>query len=200
MDLQAYLISDDIIDHQHPSIVAQAAKLNATNEFDTIKQCFEFVRDDIRHSWDYRHQADACVVTLKASDVLAKNTGFCYAKCNLLVALLRANGIAAGLSYQRVEFSGGSFLHGLTAIWFNQAWYLTDPRGNKDGIDAQFNPPKVQLAYPDDFIFTEVFSSTCKEVVDALSAHSDVVELFPHLPSGYQCSSRKIDNLDSLPA
>jgi transglutaminase-like putative cysteine protease len=62
-------------------------------------------------------------VTCKASDVLIHGTGYCYAKSHLLVALLRANGIPAGLCYQRltIENDGPSYcLRGLNAVYLEQ--------------------------------------------------------------------------------
>ncbi len=60
-------------------------------------RCFEFVRDEVRHSWDFKENP----VTCHASEVLRHRTGYCYAKTHLLAALLRANRIPAGLCYQR---------------------------------------------------------------------------------------------------
>jgi hypothetical protein len=53
------------------------------------KACFEWVRDEIRHSYDYQMNP----VTCRASDVLEYKTGYCFAKSHLLAALLRANQI-----------------------------------------------------------------------------------------------------------
>ena len=54
----------------------------------TARACFEFVRDQIKHSRDYEMDP----TTWKASDVLLHGTGYCYAKSHLLAAMLRANG------------------------------------------------------------------------------------------------------------
>jgi len=100
--LDQYLLSDDIINWQHPTVLQQAQQLASDDEPCLIAQrCFEFVRDEIKHSGDYRLNPVTCV----ASDVLQYRTGFCYAKSHLLAALLRANGIAAGLCYQRLTIS-----------------------------------------------------------------------------------------------
>lgn len=70
--------------------------------------------------------------------MLRHRTGFCYAKSHLLAALLRANGIAAGLCYQRLSVNGGGTpycLHGLNAVFLKDfGWYRVDARGNKPGI------------------------------------------------------------------
>ena len=90
-------------------------------------------------------------VTLKASEVLQHGTGFCYAKSHLLAALLRANGIPAGLCYQRlsVNDTGAPWcLHGLNAVFLEDiGWYRCDARGNRPGVTAAFTPPVERLAF-----------------------------------------------------
>ncbi len=111
-------------------------------------RCFEFVRDSIKHSWDYQLNP----VTCKASDVLLYGTGYCYAKSHLLAALLRANHIPAGLCYQRLTIENDVppyCLHGLNAVYLKQhGWYRMDARGNKAGVNAEFVPPIEKLAFP----------------------------------------------------
>lgn len=116
----AYLATCDVIDWQHPNVhkQAQALKQTLTDECHdeaVARACFEFVRDEIAHSFD----AQSGPATRSASDVLAHRTGFCYAKSHLLAALLRANGIPAALCYQRLRLDDdGTFcLHGLNAIY-----------------------------------------------------------------------------------
>lgn len=141
--MKVYLAASKIIDWQHPQVVAQAERLaqNCHTEIEIAKNCFEFVRDEIKHSWDYKMNP----VTCKASDILHCGTGYCYAKSHLLAALLRANGIPAGLCYQRLTISENKppfCLHGLNAIYLEKfGWYKVDARGNKEGINAQFTPP-----------------------------------------------------------
>ena len=87
-NLQAYLQSSFVIDFEHPSILEHAKELKGTfqSDVDIAKSCFTFVRDHIRHTGDHK---DA-IITCKASDVLAYQTGWCYAKSHLLAALCRA--------------------------------------------------------------------------------------------------------------
>ena len=66
------------------------------DDIDYIERCFMFVRDEIPHSWDI----GAEIVSKKASEVLINKTGICWAKSCLLAALLRANEIPSGISYQ----------------------------------------------------------------------------------------------------
>ena len=147
--MNKYLASSEYIDWKNPEVFALANDLaSGVSESEEIAcRCFEYVRDEIRHSWDYAQNP----VTCKASDVLKHRTGYCYAKSHLLAALLRANGIPAGLCYQRLTITDVPpfCLHGLNAIYLDQfGWYRIDARGNKQGVSAEFCPPIEKLAFP----------------------------------------------------
>ncbi|MDD5273199.1 MAG: transglutaminase domain-containing protein [Methylovulum sp.] len=186
--LYAYLDTSDYIDWQHPLVKATAAKLATGCHTDTevAKQCFEFVRDSIKHSWDYRINPLTC----KASEVLSHGTGYCYAKSHLLAALLRANGIPAGLCYQRLSVGNGGApycLHGLNALYLQQyGWYRVDARGNKTGVNAIFAPPEEHLAFPimDDLEqdFLEIWPEPLPLIIKALTCHKTVEQLAENLP------------------
>jgi transglutaminase-like putative cysteine protease len=105
-----FLRATAIINWQNSGVLTQAQALAVA----TAQRCFEWVRDTIRHSHDYGLNP----VTCSASEVLAAGTGYCYAKSHLLAALLRANGIPAGLCYQRLTaYDEGQYsLHGLNAV------------------------------------------------------------------------------------
>ncbi len=126
--MNKYLESSEYIDWHHPLVTAWAQHLCAelSCKKQIAEQCFNFVRDQIKHSWDYQLNP----VTCKASDVLAHGTGYCYAKSHLLAALLRANGIPAGLCYQRLTISDEQppfCLHGLNAIHLEDyGWYRSE--------------------------------------------------------------------------
>ena len=148
--MEKYLASSEIIDWEHPDMFNKAKELsNGLESHEEIaKACFEFVRDEIKHSNDFKLNP----VTCRASDVLKHQTGYCYAKSHLLAALLRANGIPTGLCYQRLTIANDTppySLHGLNAVYLpHNSWYRIDARGNKAGIDAQFTPPMERLAFP----------------------------------------------------
>jgi transglutaminase-like putative cysteine protease len=145
--MQEYLQSTDIIDWKHPTVLALAQELAGDTAEATARRCFEWVRDNIRHSMDYQMNPTTCT----ASEVLSAGTGFCYAKSHLLAALLRANSIPTGLCYQRLSIDEEGMrycLHGLNAIYLpDHGWYRVDARGNKIGVNAQFTPPLEQLAF-----------------------------------------------------
>lgn len=150
--MSAYLEPSAWIDWTEPEVTAKAASLASDLDSDVAiaEAAFVFVRDHIRHSADYRQNP----VTCAASAVLFHGTGYCYAKAHLLVALLRANGIPAGLCYQRLLLDPESdvtryCLHGLAAVHLKDwGWYRIDPRGNKPGVEARFTPPVEALAFP----------------------------------------------------
>jgi transglutaminase-like putative cysteine protease len=186
--MQRYLQSTDIIDWQHPAVLAQAQQLAAgqPDPLTVAKACFEWVRDRIYHSADYQMNP----VTCKASDVLHHQTGYCYAKSHLLAALLRANGIPTGFCYQRlsVDDQGAPYcLHGLNGVYLEGlGWYRVDARGNNATVNAQFTPPQEQLAYlpqlPEESDFPQVLAQPLPRVVEALQAGYRWDELQKQLP------------------
>src|SRR4051812_13886307 len=185
--MKMYLKSTDVIDWEHPNVFAKANALSKgiSDSTMTARRCYEWVRDEIRHSRDYFLSP----VTCSASEVLAEGSGYCYAKSHLLAALLRANGIPAGFCYQRLsrDENGAPYsLHGLNAILLPHiGWYRVDPRGNRAGIDAQFEPPVEWLAFPivlpGEADLPEIWSDPLPIVVDALRTHSSADALWEDL-------------------
>lgn len=186
--MRPYLDSSTYIDFEHPLVRDAADSLRRAAESRTalVRSCFEYVRDEIRHSLDYRQNP----VTCRASDVLKYRTGYCYAKSHLLAALLRANGIPAGLCYQRLAVGDSASLyclHGLNAVFLDDfGWYRIDARGNKPGIDAQFCPPREALAFSTggrgECDLPEIWADPLPCVVAALEQHDDVLLVAQNLP------------------
>ena len=186
--MEEYLRASEVIDWQHPEIVKLAKQVASGHKTSTAiaKACFEWVRDEIRHSFDY--QMDP--VTCRASDVLRHKTGYCFAKSHLLAALLRANRIPAGFCYQRlsIDDQGAPYsLHGFNAIYLPEiGWYRVDARGNKEGVDAQFSPPQEQLAFkvqfPEEADFHAILSEPLQIIVEALQAQATWDDMLRNLP------------------
>jgi len=186
--MQRFLAASTYIDFDAPEVRATARRLaeNAASELDVVRACFEFVRDEIRHSSDFQLNP----VTCKASDVLRHGTGYCYAKSHLLAALLRANGIPAGLCYQRLSVgtSGAPYcLHGLNAVYLKDfGWYRIDARGNKPGIDARFDPPVEHLAFVirerEERMLPEIWAEPLNVVIDALERYATWDQVLANLP------------------
>jgi transglutaminase-like putative cysteine protease len=186
--MQPFLASGAYIDCDAPGIRAKARELAAasTGELDLVERCFEFVRDRIRHSWDYQLNP----VTCRASDVLRHGTGYCYAKSHLLAALLRACGVPAGLCYQRLSVNDAGppyCLHGLNVVYLrDHGWYRLDPRGNKPGVTARFCPPVEVLAFPtrepEECALPGIFAEPLPVVVAVLEKYGDVSLVHANLP------------------
>lgn len=183
-----FLQNSKYIDFEHKQIFKQAKILSANkhSQLEIAKSCFEFVRDEIKHSNDFKLNP----ITCKASDVLKHKTGYCYAKSHLLAALLRANQIPAGLCYQRLTIDDEKppfCLHGLNAIYLdNFGWYKVDPRGNKEGINAQFTPPLEQLAFPiqikGEMDLPDIYAEPLPKIVEILSTYNTYHEVLNNLP------------------
>lgn len=184
--MQKYLTVTKIIDWQHPDVLQLARQLATSHPHTTTQACFEWVRDNIYHSSDYQMNP----VTCRASEVLKHRTGYCYAKSHLLAALLRANGIPAGFCYQRLSvFDNGApySLHGFNAVYLADfGWYRLDARGNKPGVDAQFTPPREQLAFeinfPEEIDCQHIFAEPLPQVISALQTYDTWDKALHNLP------------------
>jgi transglutaminase-like putative cysteine protease len=196
--MQEYLKSSEIIDWQHPAVMALAQKLVLEQQIAKLlpqplynttritKTCFEWVRDQIYHSYDYQMNPLTC----RASDVLQYKTGYCYAKSHLLAALLRSNGIPSGFCYQRLSINNNGApycLHGLNAVYLPEVgWYRIDARGNRAGVDAQFTPPQEKLAFtiqfPEETDCQTVFPEPLPAVIQALQSHNTWDQMLLNLP------------------
>ncbi|MEV0562918.1 transglutaminase family protein [Dactylosporangium sp. NPDC050588] len=180
MSLDPYLAAGEVVQADHPAVRAAAAALRGGRD-DTgfARVAFEFVRDEVRHSVDARDPR----VTVTAAEVLEQRVGLCYAKSHLLAALLRAEGVPAGLCYQRLATGDGGFvLHGLVAVRLDGRWHRQDPRGNKPGVDAQFSLAGPRLAFTVDPAAGEcdyepVFATPDPGVLAALRSTTDVLAL-----------------------
>jgi len=192
-DPSKFLESCGAIDFRSPKVAELARQLStdetlvsSNDTLATAKRCFEFVRDEIKHSCDFKKNP----VTYSASEVLAHGTGYCYAKSHLLCAVLRANKIPAGLCYQRLSIDdrGAPYcLHGLNAVFLpDQGWYRIDARGNREDVDAQFCPPAEQLAFrtslPGEYDLPEIYVSPLPCVSSALTTFEKWDELSMNLP------------------
>jgi hypothetical protein len=185
--IEEYLKPTEIIDWQHPDILSKAKELAAgkENPTDVARSCFEWVRDKIKHIGDYDIQTVAC----SASEVLRAGSGVCYAKSHLLAALLRANSIPTGFCYQRLHMDDetGFCLHGLNAVYLEEyGWYRIDPRGNKEGVNAQFTPPQEQLAFTvqteGEADLPEIWAEPLGIVVEPLRKYKIKDQLWDNLP------------------
>jgi hypothetical protein len=185
--MDRYLRSTETIDWETPAVSQLARDLikGKTDELDIARSCFEWVRDEIKHSGDISAEVTTCC----ASEVLKEGTGWCFAKSHLLAALLRANGLPAGLCYQRLTRGDGTgfTLHGCNAVLLpGIGWYRIDARGNKAGVDAQFCPPHEKLAWHPavngEMDFPEIWGDPLPVVIELLKTCSGWQEVRENLP------------------
>ena len=149
--MEEYLMETPSIDYMNPLFQDKVRELMNQSEdnLDYIKRCYIFVRDEISHSWDIKTD----VVSRTASEVLKNKTGICWTKSCLLAALLRADGIPSGISYQLLtradDASEGYMIHALNTVYIKDLnkWIRLDARGNKENINSYFSLDEEHLAY-----------------------------------------------------
>ena len=150
--MEKYLCETECIDYGNLLVMEKVNILRAEsmNSMEYVKRAYLFVRDEITHTWDIKET----IVSKKASDVLRNKTGICWTKSCLLAALLRANGIPSGISYQRLTRSDeddreGYIIHALNTVYICESdrWIRLDARGNKENVQAEFSVDQEILAF-----------------------------------------------------
>ena len=186
-NINDYLKESNEVDYSNPIIQRKAEELFKTNQTDVekIQNAFEFVRDEVSHSWDIQDE----LVTCHASEVLSYQKGICYAKSNLLAALLRSQGIPTGFCYQRLMIfdtpEKGYSLHSLNAVYIKSLnkWIRLDSRGNKKGVNAQFSTGKEMLAFSvnpelDEIDYPIIFVEPNRKTIDVLRKHNNAIKMY----------------------
>ncbi|QGH35515.1 transglutaminase [Gracilibacillus salitolerans] len=191
-NMAEYLKELDVVDYSHSIIQSKKNELfnKEQTEIEKVKKAFEFVRDEISHSWDIQGSKVTCL----ASDVLKYQEGICFAKANLLAAILRAEGIPTGFCYQRLMIfdtpEKGYSLHALNGVFlrsFNR-WIRVDARGNKPGVQAEFSLDEEKLAFSVQQEFGErdfpiIYSKPNDNTITTLRANTNLIEMYKnHLP------------------
>lgn len=184
-----YLKELDVVDYSHLLIQEKVKGLftNQHTEIEKVKEAFVFVRDEILHSWDIQGSK----VTCKASDVLKEKEGICYAKANLLAAILRAEGIPTGFCYQRLMIfdtpDKGYSLHTLNGVFLKtiNRWVRIDARGNKPGIQAEFSIEEEKLAFLVKEELKEkdypiIYTKPNNKTIATLQTNSNAIEMYKH--------------------
>ena len=185
-DLSNYLLVDKYVDFNKKIIQDKAKELfsGIPDEIQKVKIAFEYVRDEISHSWDIQSKR----VTKTASEVLEYKEGICYAKSMLLAALLRSQGIPTGFCYQRLTLGDtpetGYCVHALNAVFLSTInnWIRIDARGNTSGKNAQFIIDREQLAFPiraeyDEVDYPTIFAKPIKITTQTLESNTNCLEM-----------------------
>lgn len=188
-NIEEYLLFDEYVclDDAMIQLVTSLIQ-DKPNQIEQAKAIFEYVRDNIKHSADYQLNQ----VSIRACDVLNNGHGICYAKSNLLAAMMRYAKIPTGFCYQRLtvanDDSEGYCLHTLNAVYVNNRWILLDARGNKKGVNAQFSLDKPKLAFLlkeqyDEKLYPTIYSKPLKCTMEILEKSTSLKYLISHLPT-----------------
>lgn len=189
ISMKEFLEESEYIDFYSDIIQKKAEELFTPNmtEIEKAKKAFEFVRDEIHHSFDINSDK----ITAIASDVLKFKTGICHAKANLLAALLRSQGIPTGFCFQHLTLaddeSKGYCIHCYNAIMLNGKWIKVDARGNKKGVNAQFSLEEPILAFIprpqyDEYFFDGIFAVPDTKTMKLLRKAKSIQEVALELP------------------
>lgn len=183
-DLKEYTRSSQWLDYETPEIQKKALELSQNLDMlEKVENIYHFVRDEIDHSMD----AGQDMVTFKASEVLKEGHGICFAKSNLLAALLRFMEIPIGFCYQRLVHEDGYLVHGLNAVYIMDKWVRVDARGNYQNIDAQFSMDKEKLAFPiqeeGEKDYSYIYSHPHSRVTEAMVKSENVEEAYKNIPT-----------------
>lgn len=191
-NLVEYTLEINEVDYSNPLIQEKIAVLfnAAQTDLEKVEIAFEFVRDEISHSWDIQSSTVTCI----ASDVLSAGEGICYAKSNLFAALLRSQNIPTGFCYQRLMLfdkpEKGYCIHALNAVFIKslKKWIRLDTRGNKEGINAQFSTTSEKLAFivnedDDEKDYPMIYTKPHIKTISTLENHTNALDMYKyHLP------------------
>ena len=94
------------------------------------------------------------------------------------------------MCYQRLSVAahGAPYcLHGLNAVYLSgHGWCRIDARGNKAGVNAQFSPPREQLAFAlkdeHERDLPEIWDAPLPIIGHALTTYGTVEEVAANLP------------------
>jgi len=183
-DLKEYTQPSRWVDYENLEIQKKVQELSQGREgLELVENIYHFVRDEIDHSMDVQQEK----VTFKASEVLKEGHGICFAKSNLLAALLRFAGVPTGFCYQRLVHEDGFLVHGLNASYIRGRWVRMDARGNYQGIGAQFSMDNEKLAFPvqqeGEKDYPYIYSHPDIRIIDALLHSENLEEAYQNIPT-----------------
>ena len=95
--MKEFLQENEYVDYNSEIIQKKVAELFSTdmNETEKAKIAYEFVRDEIPHSFD----CNTDIITAKASDVLKYKTGICHGKGKSFGGTIKVTGNTNGLLF-----------------------------------------------------------------------------------------------------
>jgi hypothetical protein len=184
--------------HVHVVVSARAILLTHPNGGGVAWRIARDTRPRLFESGAFVLFRERPMVSVSASDVMRHGHGICFAKSHLLAAVLRACGIATGLSYQKLADGERTYLHALNAVWLRdqRRWIRLDARGNKPGVDAKFSVGIEYLAFPirldlGECDFAEIHARALPSTLAALRSSRTTVELARRLPEDMSAADRR---------
>jgi transglutaminase-like putative cysteine protease len=158
-----YLKPTAIIDSDHPSIRAHAARAGGKtrDSIDCAVRLYLSVRDDI---WYDPYAPFHLPLHYRASFVLERRRGFCIPKASLLCALARARNIPARLGFanvrnhlatrQLLDYLGSDLFvyHAFVELYLEGKWVKATPAFNRELCERHKVPP-LEFNGRDDSIF-----------------------------------------------
>lgn len=149
-----YYNSEENIESENETIIKKAKEITEENSLEDVKKIYDFVSQYI--SWPPKG-VDRINASQSALNALETREGVCGDFANLMVALLRANGIPAksisGLSMQnsllptnkKEEWSHQGAAHAWVEFYAEGKWHFADPSwggdknfNNVDGLHLSF--------------------------------------------------------------
>jgi transglutaminase-like putative cysteine protease len=189
MNLTEFLKENEYINYSFENIVSKAQELfkGIKNDIEKAKIAFEYVRDEIPHSFDIKSK----IITARASDVLEYKTGICHAKSNLLAGLLRFQNIPTGFCFQHITLADddsiGYCVHCFNAIYVHDKWIKVDARGNTNGRNAQLSLDKPILAFTnrnqyDEYFWNGIYASPHMDTMKMLDNAKNLQDILNNIP------------------
>lgn len=187
--MKDFLKEDQYIDYSSETIQNNITELFTSDmtEIEKIKVAYEFVRDEIPHSFT----CNANAITARATDVLLYKTGICHSKANLLAALLRSQGIPTGFCFQHITLveddSLGYCVHAYNAAFVNNKWLKLDASGSKHGAKLQFSTDEPILQFQNrkeynEYFFDGIFANPHKETMLMLENAKSLQDIRDNIP------------------
>lgn len=189
-DFDKFLSEDEYVNYSNDSVKKLAQKLSGkeTDKVKITKKIYEYVRDQIPHSFDI----DSKNIAAKASDVIKMNNGVCHAKAVLFTALLRYLKIPAGFCFQHLAMGDnaeyGYCLHGYNAVYLNGKWVKLDASGSRrGGKNAEFSLEEPVLPYKnrvhlDEYFIEGIYSKPDIKTMQMLERANDVNYIIKNIP------------------
>lgn len=164
-NMQQYLQPTVLVDSDNPAVQAFARQAvgDATDEVEQAVRLYYAVRDGFRYDPYYVNLTED---GLKASTMLARGSGYCVEKANLMAASARCLGIPARFGFADViNHLGSSKLrdslrsdvfafHGYVELYLNGKWVKATPAFNQE-LCAMMGVEPLEFNGLEDSIFQE---------------------------------------------